>query len=315
MVSLLDLPIELLEDIASHAVPDRVVWSSQQAIPALQLRLIHPLLTDLFARAIFTKCSIVLNPRDHAGVAHFTRFAIEEGVARYATSLIVNAPNFFPTVHPLSPAIPQLLRSLCDLEQLEMNADGHAVDMQELPVMPRLKMLSLAGESLFYNLAYLSSSAPNLHRLDINAAASSGPPARPTVQLGNTNQTHGFAPTVAPLGSSSAVAASLPAYTAIQASTMPASLTHLHISNVNTPSVQTLLLDLPFQPVHFSFSLIHNYDLSELAMLLCRDDFCSRTVSVKMVKSRLVHPTRLKGFKRSLSDTLLSKDIDVTWND
>lgn len=309
MVGLLSLPPELLDEIASATVQsDKIIWSTSSICGIFQLRLIHPRLSKIFTRAIFRCCAIALNPRDTRAATRLMALAQSLNTTLDLQNLVFHAPNFLPTVHSLNTIVPVLLRVFRNVTSLEFTLDGHCVTLQDFPLMPRLRNLHLAGESLYTHLAHLQTATPALQRLVILAAATSAAPAPVTAHLGNTNQTQGFVPTV------HALANGLPAVAAIEAQKMPETLTHLHISNVNTPGVQMLLLDLPFKPVHFTFSLLHNYDLTELALLLCRDQFCSRTISLHMVKSRMVSTHRLEQFKQSMKSNLSDRGIQLSWS-
>ena len=293
MASLLDLPAELLEEIASQVACKRKCWSTRVGREELSLRLIHPVLAPIFTQSFFKYCTISVNPRNADAVVHLSRFSAQLGIEKYITSLEIAAPNFLQRTHPINNQVYGLIAQFWKLEQLDLNLDGHFLRMDEFPEMRSLKHLILQGESLYSQLHSLPEIAPCLTHLDILAPTlSRAPPAPPGISQLDPQYTSSIS---------------------LQPRDLPTYLTHLHISNINTPSNQTLLLDLPFRPTHFSFSLMYNYDLAELALLLCRDCFCARTVSIRMVKSKLVAPARLKEFKETLYCGLAKKDIRMMW--
>ena len=292
MPSLLDLPVELLEEIASHVASKRKYWSSRAAQDELSLRLLHTTLDPIFTISFFKHCIICINPRLTDVVAHLSNFTARHGIERHVTSLEVTAPNFLQRTHDINRQIYGLISQFVKLQKLNLALDGHFIRLDEFPKMGNLKHLILQGESLYSQLHSLPEITPKLTNLDILAPALSRAPPETPISSRETTES-----------------------LSLRARDMPVQLTHLHISNINTPSLQTLLLDLPFRPVHFSFSLLHNYDLSELVMILCRDCFCTRTVSVNMVKSKLVAPARLNDFKERLYHGLArKKEIQVTWS-
>jgi hypothetical protein len=298
MPGLLDLPTEVLEDIAFHAASERKNWCSnkQKTVASeLSLRLIHPRLTAIFTISFFKHCTIVINPRNHEAISSLSAFCAAQDVERYVTSLVLHAPNFIERTTGLEEEALQLVKQFHKLEKLDLNLDGHFVGLDIFSPMDNLRSLTLQGESFFCELQALPAVAPRLSHLQIlSPSISSTPPSSPSEEYAQASKAM-----------------------SMEGKRKTNHLTHLHISNLNNPNVQTLLVDLPFQPVYFSFSLMHNYDLTELGSLLCRDAFCQRTVSVKLVSSKMVAPDRLRGFKALLHEGLsrAQKTICIGWSE
>lgn len=340
--SLLSLPIEVLEHIASYSVsPTLALYNTKTATGRVRgqsgappppdlanLRLIHPFLTPIFTRAIFLHSTIILNPRNTATLDRFenqvlsTRGASGEGdgfgLQRWIGGIKLYAPNFLQVTQVLSPVVTRLVGSCAyNLRELNLHLDGHFVRLDQFlscaEPLAKLASLTLQGESLYTNLDTLAKWAPNLKELNILAPTLAG---EATTNNMLTTASTGITPLAfVPQLAAPSLAEELSSTSRKEIIPLPDSLTHLQIANLNTPSVASLLLHLPFKPVHFSFSLLHNYDLDELALLLCRDEFCKRTVKVSMYRSRMVAPHRLDGFRRNLELGLKEREVVVDWCD
>lgn len=298
MPGLLDLPTEVLEDIAFYATSERKNWcfNKQKTVEwELSLRLIHPRLTAIFTISFFKHCTIVINPRNSDAISSLSAFCAAQNVERYVTSLVLHAPNFIERTTGLEEEALELVRQFHKLEKLDLSLDGHFLGLDIFPPMNHLRSLTLQGESLYCELQALPTVAPRLSHLQIlSPSISATPPSSPSEEYAQVTKAMN-----------------------LDRKDSSNHLTHLHISNLNNPNVQTLLVDLPFQPVYFSFSLMHNYDLTELGSLLCRDTFCQRTVSVKLVSSKMVAPDRLRDFKALLHEGLsrAQKPICIGWSE
>lgn len=280
-------------------------------ITELGYRLIHPSLTRIFTKAIVKHKTIVINPRRDDHVRALIAFIQDQNLERYLERLSVSAPNFLPKVHELNTRISTLLRKAWNLKKLDFYLDGHFVKLSE--TMPQrlehLTHLRLEGESLYSNLSVLGKCTPNLLHLDLFSPCTSGSPGVPSR---SDMDTTGLVPPVP----SNTTSTSPPATGIfITRKDMPESLTHLHISNLNLPTVQKLLIDVEFAPRYFTFSLMHNYDLDELALLLSRDTFCANLLRLDLVRIKMVDMRRLDQFKRFVASEFARKasPVSLTW--
>ena len=313
-VCLLGLPVELLEEIAAHTISECISWHSRPVmVDDLDLRLVHPSLTPIFSVAVIKHSKIVINPRSAASIEHLMSYLLGDtahscGPARYLTHLEVRAENFVQRTTTLNERVVELIAACENLHTLELSLDGHFVLFGEWPVMKKVRKLRMSGESLFCQLAELGRIFPALEELELLSPGLGGsPPAFvgapvadpfPVASAGDI-----FDGKTATISQSAKSAP--PAF--------PSSLTNVHLADINTPTGQLLLRQLPIQPVHFSFSLIHNWELSDLASLLCSEPFGSRLKEVRMRKSRFMAETRLQGFKAVLEEGLLGRDLDLVW--
>lgn len=297
MVGLLDLPVEIREAIGWHCISDSKSWSTSDARlnTELALRLIHPMWTASLTRVLFSGCKLVLNPRDEASVTHLIKFLQQQGIARQLTSIQVKAPNFLQRTHRLNALIPTGLVGLCDkLANLELVLDGHFVQLSDFPQMKHLTRLSVSGESVYTSLGMLSHLAPALVHLELLAPCMSGPKHPNEPEYDSDESSSAFA-------------------SRHRCSEMPESLTNIHIANLNTPANQALLQTLPFRPKNFSYTLIHNYDLLDLAQLLCGQDFCSRMDTLDLTETEFVAPGRLLEFKSSMYAGMFGRPVKLQW--
>jgi len=313
-----DLPVELLQQIAYSAVPDKVDWTSAQTRhDVLDLRLIHPQLLSIFTTTlIHPSRTISINPRNDAALEHFLHFLASTGTAHRVARLELRAENFVRKTHCLNSKVYEVIKACPNIASLDLILDGHYTEFSEFPVMPKLRSLSLHGESLYTHLGQLPRVAPNLSHLAIMSPTLSGPaPAAAAVaaQGGQTAAAAGPAANHHAFVAAAAAAADEPQGLVARTDNMPPSLTHLHISNLNSPQVANLLVELNFRPVHFSFSLLYNYDLTELAVLLCRDRFCERTLSITMSQFKMVQAQRLTDFKSELDKSMVGRRIELLW--
>lgn len=300
MVGLCDLPLEIIETVGRHCIGDSKHWSTSdtRCTSDLALRLIHPLWRDSLTRVQFSGCKVIINPRDVASVMHLINFLQGQGIARHLTSIEVKAPNFLQRTHRLNALIPTSLVGMChNLANLELSLDGHFVQLSDFPQMKRLTRLSVSGESVYTSLGMLSYLAPSLIDLELLAPCMSGPKHQNQPE----DESH-----VAP--SSSAFTSSY------RCSELPSSLTRVHIANLNTPTNQALLQSLPFRPIHLSYTLIHNYDLLDLAHLLCRDDFIERMDILNLSETAFVAPGRLLEFKNSMFAGMMGRPVKLQWS-
>lgn len=296
MCTLLQMPVEILEDIASFAVKPAKRWNRTIDSPVqdLDLRLVHPWLTPIFGVALI-KSKIVVNPRQIQAVLHLISFLRNNGLAHQLAHLEILAENFTQRTSGLNRETCQLVGLCHRLESLELSLDGHFVQFSDFPELSCLKRLVLQGESLYSHLGHLRHVAPRLKHLDVLSPALSGP-----------------SPTTSDLAELNSLAQAGLARAAGPAE-MPDSLSHVYISNLNAPAGQLLLHHIAFRPTHFTFTLLHNYDLTELAVLLCREAFCGRTIQLNMSKSRLVAVARLAAFRAALTEGLLHRAIRIEW--
>lgn len=303
MVGLLDLPVEILEAIGRHCIGDSKRWSTSdtRCTSELALRLVHPHWTASFTRVLFSDCKLVLNPRDTASVMHLIHFLQENGIARHLTSIQIKAPNFLQRTHRLNSLVPTALVGLCDkLANLELALDGHFVQLSDFPPMKHLQRLAVSGESVYTSLGMLSQLAPALEQLELHAPCMIGPRIQNDPEDPHQQQ-----------------ASSVPPFSSLPCSSycgLPPSLNRIHIANLNTPANQTLLQNLPFQPAYFSYTLIHNYDLLDLAHLLCRDEFCERMKEMDLCDTSFVAPGRLLEFKNSVDAGMVGREIKLRWS-
>ena len=295
MCTLLELPVEILEGIASFAVKPAKRWHClPDMTPDMDLRLIHPWLTPIFGVAVI-KSKIVINPRHTQAVLHLIAFLRNHASAAHLTHLEILAENFTQRINGLNKEICQLVGLCHRLESLELSLDGHFVQFSDFPELSTLKRLVLQGESLYSHLGHLRQVTPRLTHLDVLSPALSGP--SPTSS--DPHEIQAYSPAGVAFIDGPAE--------------MPASLTHVYISNLNAPAGQLLLHHIAFRPTHFTFTLLHNYDLTELAVLLCKAEFCARTLLLNMVKSRLVAVARLAAFRNALTEGLAHRAIRLQW--
>ncbi|KAK9895156.1 hypothetical protein P389DRAFT_172730 [Cystobasidium minutum MCA 4210] len=302
MVGICDLPLEIIEILGRELMSESKHWSTSDSkcTSDLSLRLVHPLWTPSFTRALFSG-KVVINPRDTASVMHLINFLQKQGIAGQLTSIQVKAPNFLQRTHRLNALIPTALVGLCHkLANLELSLDGHFVQLSDFPQMKHLTRLSVSGESVYTSLGMLSYLAPSLVNLELLAPCMSGPK--------HQNEAAEDAPAYPAAPSPSAFTSSY------RCRELPSSLTRVHIANLNTPTNQTLLQNLPFKAVHFSYTLIHNYDLLDLAHLLCRDDFLERMNVLDLSETEFVAPGRLLEFKNSMFAGMMGRDVKLQWS-
>jgi hypothetical protein len=297
MCPLLQLPVEILESIAAFSVKPAKRW---QCVPEttvdLDLQLVHPWLAPIFGVALVKHSKIVINPRHIHDVLHLISFLRNRGASAALTHLEILAENFTQRITGLNKEICQLVGLCHRLESLELSLDGHFVQFSDFPEFPALRRLVLQGESLYSHLAYLRQVTPRLTHLDVLSPALSGPPPV-------TSEGHALADALLNKATSSLEG---PAE-------MPVSLSHVYISNLNAPAGQLLLQHIAFRPTHFTFTLMYNYDLTELAHLLSGADFCRRAKVFHMVKSKLVAVGRLAAFRSALTEGLARRPIRVQW--
>lgn len=325
--SIHDLPVELLEKIAYYAIPARIDWNTPSSRKeVLDLRLIHPRLCPIFTAALVHKhTTVLINPRNDGALEHLLHFVSATQTEDRLTSLELRAENFVRKTHCLNPTAHRLIEACENITSLDLILDGHYTAFSEFPVMPHLRRLTLHGESLYTHLGQLPRVAPNLSHLEIMSPTLSGPAPRAAAVVAagehGVNGGHGQ-PAALDTGHAGAVnhhhfvaaaAADTNHGLSARSEDMPPNLTHLHISNLNSPQVASLLVELNFKPVHFSFTLLYNYDLTELALLLCRDQFCERTLSITMSQYKMIHPQRLNNFKSDLDRSMRGRCIEILW--